>query len=199
MQVWGVLAPWPIYGLIDMFVSRSLSMTFTSIFCLTNHPLVVVHSLSPAGAKSKRRTSWGKSFVISRSEMFLPMHVLEPAPNCIPHQRYFDTFGTGRTYCQVILIQERESLFLNQPTLRSKIVHIFAPDIFITMDHPCIYAHHSLSASLELVANLERTWRIVNAWYLHLVESVCQQSVRHHQEPLYSESGRLPHAISRLP
>jgi len=62
------------------------STTFTSILCFTNHPLWVVHSCSSAGRKSNRLTSEGTSFVISSSEMFLPMQDLEPAPNCFTNQ-----------------------------------------------------------------------------------------------------------------
>lgn len=58
-----------------------LSTTLTLMLCLTNHPLRVVQSFSSAGMKSNRLTSEGTSFVISSSEMFLPMQDLDPAPN----------------------------------------------------------------------------------------------------------------------
>jgi hypothetical protein len=73
-----------------------LSTTLTSILCFTNHPLLVVHSCPSAGMKSNRVTSEGTSFVISRREMFLPMHDLEPAPNCLDKSQqsfYFSSSG----------------------------------------------------------------------------------------------------------
>lgn len=72
-----------------------LSTTFTLILCFTNHPLCVFQPpSSSAGTKSNRFTSEGTSFVISRSEMFLPMQDLEPAPNC------FDKISNGASLRQ---------------------------------------------------------------------------------------------------
>jgi hypothetical protein len=38
-----------------------------------------------------------------------------------------------------MLVQEGNLLFVNQPTLWSKLVYIFAPDVLIAMDYPSIH------------------------------------------------------------
>ena len=59
------------------------------------------------------------------------------------------------TYCQEMLIQVGNLLFANQPTLWSKLVYIFAPDVFIAMDYPSIHAQHGLPTILRLAASFE--------------------------------------------
>jgi hypothetical protein len=53
-----------------------------------------------------------------------------------------------RTYCQEMLIQEGKLLFANQPTLWSKLVYIFAPDVFVAMDYPSIDTQYGLPTGI---------------------------------------------------
>ena len=126
-------------------LSGALSRILALYSCLTNQELLyLIFSVPPSIFTSKFRYICGRTLVISRRLMFLPIQVRVPAPNCTsssahcPHDKRVLTHCERRSPIRYLSVMSQPSLWPEQP-------HIRPVRFFVKVYGPSIATHLRLS------------------------------------------------------